>query len=47
LLRKMYHEDAHPDADEDQRRALNEWSCKLNAAYELIARLIKNRREAA
>lgn len=42
-LRKMYHEDAHPNADADQLRALNEWSCKLNAAYELIDRDKKSR----
>jgi hypothetical protein len=44
-LRKMYHPDAHPNADADQLRALHEWSCKLNAAYELIDRQAAAERE--
>jgi hypothetical protein len=44
-LRKMYHEDAHPKADKDQLHALHEWSCKLNAAYELIDRQAVAERE--
>jgi hypothetical protein len=36
VLLKLVHPDAHPEADEDQRRALAEGSAKLNAAYDLI-----------
>jgi hypothetical protein len=38
VLVRLVHPDAHPDADEDQRRALTEASSKINAAYDLIDR---------
>ena len=37
-LHRLTHPDAHPGATEEQLRALNEASRKLNAAYELLDR---------
>jgi len=40
-VRKMllgFHPDRHPEADENQRRALTEAIAKINAAYDLIDR---------
>src|ERR1700731_611807 len=41
VLLKVVHPDAHPNADEYQRRELAEWSGKVNAVYELFARNMK------
>ena len=38
VLLKVVLPDAHPDADDEQRRLLTLWSSKLNAAYELLGR---------
>jgi hypothetical protein len=40
-VRKMllsFHPDRHPEADENQRRALTETAAKINAAFDLIDR---------
>ena len=46
-LRRLTHPDAHPGANEEQLRALNEASRKLNAAYELLDRAGEQKREAS
>jgi hypothetical protein len=38
VLLRMFHPDAHPNADDAQRAALTEAAAKINAAYDLIDR---------
>jgi hypothetical protein len=42
-LRKLFQPDAHPDANDEERRVWTEWSAKINAAYDLIDRDKKSR----
>ena len=39
IMRKVAHQDAHPEAGEDRRQQLTEWSQTVNAAFALLKRL--------